>query len=91
MKTIGSHEAQTHLAKLLKQVSQGEEITITRRGVPIARLVPVDKINRDDVRKAVEEIRSLRKGLTPGGLSIGEMINAGRKSILAAGLDHFPH
>ncbi|HPO07610.1 MAG TPA: type II toxin-antitoxin system prevent-host-death family antitoxin [bacterium] len=79
MKTIGSHEAQTHLAKLLKQVSQGEEITITRRGVPIARLVPVDKINRDDVRKAVEEIRSLRKGLTLGGLSIGEMINAGRK------------
>jgi prevent-host-death family protein len=35
------HEAKTHLSKLLDRVSAGEEITITRRGEDVARLVPV--------------------------------------------------
>jgi prevent-host-death family protein len=39
-KSVGVHEAKTHLSKLLERVSAGEEITITRRGEEIARLVP---------------------------------------------------
>ena len=42
MTTIDSHDAQTHFAELLRRVAQGEEITITRRGVPVAKLVPVE-------------------------------------------------
>ena len=38
--SVGVHEAKTHLSKLLGRVSAGEEITITRRGEPIARLMP---------------------------------------------------
>jgi prevent-host-death family protein len=41
MKTVGSYEAKTHLPRLLEQVSKGAEITITRHGKAIARLVPV--------------------------------------------------
>ena len=36
---VNVHEAKTHLSRLLKQVSAGEEVVIASRGEPIARLV----------------------------------------------------
>ena len=39
-KSVGVHEAKTHLSRLLEQVEGGEEIAITRRGQEVARLVP---------------------------------------------------
>jgi len=38
-KSVGVHEAKTHLSRLLEDVAAGEEVTITRRGEPVARLV----------------------------------------------------
>ena len=35
-------EAKAQFSKLLRRVAAGEEITITKRGVPVARLVPVE-------------------------------------------------
>ncbi len=40
---VNIHEAKTHLSALLQRIAQGEEITIANRGVPVARLVPVQK------------------------------------------------
>jgi len=39
-KSVGVHEAKTQLSRLLELVAAGEEITITRRGEEVARLVP---------------------------------------------------
>jgi len=41
MKQVNVHEAKTHLSRLLKRVSAGEEITISRAGVPVAKLIAV--------------------------------------------------
>ena len=41
MAEVNIHEAKTHLSKLLRRVSAGEEIVIARAGKPVARLVPV--------------------------------------------------
>jgi prevent-host-death family protein len=41
MTTVNIHEAKTHLSRLLSQVACGEEITIAKNGVPIAKLVSV--------------------------------------------------
>ncbi len=41
MAEVGVHEAKTHLSRLLRRVSGGEEVVITRSGQPIAKLVPV--------------------------------------------------
>lgn len=41
MRTITAREANQQFSKLLEAAAGGEEVTITRRGVPIARLVPV--------------------------------------------------
>jgi len=38
---VNIHEAKTHLSRLLQRVAAGEEVTIARSGVPVARLVPV--------------------------------------------------
>ena len=39
---VNTHEAKTHLSKLLARVQAGEEIIIARAGTPVARLVPVE-------------------------------------------------
>jgi len=49
MKEVSVHEAKTQLSRLLRRVAAGEEITITKRGVPVARLVPV--LSRKPVRQ----------------------------------------
>ncbi len=79
MKTVGAFEAKTHLNELLKKVSEGEIIRITRRGIPVAKLVPPDEGERHDLKNVVREIREIRKGATLGGLTIRELINEGRR------------
>lgn len=36
---VNIHEAKTHLSRLLQRVANGEEITISRAGVPVAKLI----------------------------------------------------
>jgi len=45
-KSVGVHEAKTHLSRLLEDVAAGEEVTITRRGQAVARLVPAREARR---------------------------------------------
>jgi prevent-host-death family protein len=40
--SVGAFEAKTHLSSLLERVEMGEEITITKHGRPVARLVPAE-------------------------------------------------
>lgn len=79
MESIGSYEAKTHLPALLERVSKGEEFVITRHGVPIARLVPIEQHRQRDVRAVIEELKKFRLGHTLEGLSVREMINEGRR------------
>jgi prevent-host-death family protein len=46
VKTVTTHEAKTHLSKLLAEVEAGEEVTIARGTRPVARLVPVKRSAR---------------------------------------------
>jgi prevent-host-death family protein len=39
---VNVHEAKTQLSRLLKLVTAGEEITISRAGVPVAKLVAIE-------------------------------------------------
>ncbi|MCP4593148.1 MAG: type II toxin-antitoxin system Phd/YefM family antitoxin [bacterium] len=41
MKTTGIAEIKAHLSEYLKAVKAGEEVLVTERGVPIARLTPL--------------------------------------------------
>ncbi len=79
MTSVGSFEAKTHLPELLKRVARGERILITRRGAPIAMLVPPIREPTRAVQEVIEEMKALRRGNTLGGMSIRELIEEGRR------------
>jgi len=79
MRTIGAFEAKNRLSELLQTVENGEEVTITRHGRPVARLVPVGQSDREKVRKTIEWLKEFRKHHSLDGLNIKDLINEGRK------------
>ena len=54
---VNIHEAKTHLSRLLQRVAEGEEVTIARAGVPVAKLIPVE----------------VKKNIRPLGFARGEI------------------
>ncbi len=83
MKSVGSYEAKTHLPRLLSQVEQGETITITKRGRPVAVLSPARPVPERDVKAIIAEFRAYSRAhaRTHGSLSaqeIKEMTEEGR-------------
>ena len=80
MRTVGSYEAKTHLPRLLDEVAGGEEITITKHGVPVAVLVPPPDRRGRSTREVIEELRELRKGVRWGDdLTIRDLVEEGRR------------
>ena len=79
MITVGSYEAKTHLAALLDKVEQGEKVTITRHGVPVAVMEPVGAPDRAKVRRAIDNIKRHRKGKSLDGITIRDLIEEGRR------------
>jgi prevent-host-death family protein len=79
MSTVGAYEAKTHLPALLDRVEQGERIVITRRGVPVAVLVPVETKGSRDVAAVVAQLLEFRKGRKLGGDRITDWIREGRR------------
>ncbi len=58
MREIGAFEAKNRLGQLLDLVEHGEEVTITRHGKAVARLVPLRQgVSRDEARAAIRRIR----------------------------------
>lgn len=79
MREIGAFEAKNTLGTLLDLVEHGEEIVITRRGKPVARLVrDVAPTDRSKARQAAERIIANRKGKSLGSLKIRDLIDEGR-------------
>lgn len=80
METVGSYEAKTHLPALLERVSQGASITITRHGVPIAKLVPIEPRSSMSVQEAIDGLIQFGKGRRlPKGVTVRDLIQEGRR------------
>ena len=76
---VGTFEAKTHLSSLLKRVAGGEEVLITKRGVPVARIVSASQAADAEVDRAIEELIELRKGSRLDGLSWKDLRDVGRR------------
>jgi len=76
---IGSFEAKTRLAELLRRAEQGESFVIHRRGRPVARLIPFES---DEARPTFGELaaafRSVRTGIE-GPVNVDELVDDGRR------------
>jgi prevent-host-death family protein len=81
MISVGAFEAKTHLGELLVRVERGETVVITRRGRPVARLVPADPPERDvkEVLAGLREFQRLRAPTLGHGVSMRDLIQEGRK------------
>lgn len=63
MREIGSYEAKTHLPEILRDVERGEIYIITRRGRPVARVIPAGSEAPEKVQGVIDTIRDKRKSL----------------------------
>lgn len=80
MSDVALFEAKNRLSELIHRVEAGEEISITRRGKVVARLVPA---KHDDVagraRDAVAGLIASRQGVSLGRLKSQELVREGRR------------
>ena len=81
MTTVGIFEARNRLSELVERAARGEEIVITRRDQPVARLMPPwvpDALEQAHLLAA--RIRRSRAGQAlGGGVSIRDLSEAGRR------------
>ncbi len=75
---IGVYQAKTHLPELLSRVAGGEQVTITRHGRAVAKLVSSAPLGQPDIRGAIDELKALAKGRR-SDMPIREMIDEGRR------------
>jgi prevent-host-death family protein len=79
MTTVGVYEAKTQLPKLLVRVAQGERVTITRHGKPVALLVPATAADTRPVSEVIAGLRVFRKGRRLGRISLRAAMAQGRR------------
>jgi len=77
MREIQASEAKTHLPQLLDEVEHGETLVITRHGRAIARIVPEAQLRQDEIDKAIDGIKALRK--RTGRITVDEVLSAKRE------------
>jgi prevent-host-death family protein len=63
MRQVNVHEAKAKLSSLLQEVERGEDVVITNRNRPVARLVPFEKPRHRPVFGSAKEAFD-RSGLT---------------------------
>jgi prevent-host-death family protein len=73
-------DAKNRLSALIAAVERGHENTITRRGLPVAQLVPAGPtFDRGRARRAADGLREASRGTTLGGLNIKDLASEGRR------------
>jgi len=79
--TIGAFEAKTHFSNILEKAEQGEDFIITRRGKPVAKIIPFKQEPKKTFKEAVEQLAEMRKLYRgePGSFNIREAIEEGRR------------
>jgi len=83
MRSVAVFEAKNRFSELLAAVSQGEEITITRHGAPVARLVAIGTGaqpapgQRQRVSGAIKRLHELGSGAVLG-CTVQQAIQEGR-------------
>jgi len=78
-KLVGAADVAARFPELLELVSGREEITITKNGLPIARLVPIRKTSTADERgEAIRRWKESRKDVLPLGMNVKDLVNEGR-------------
>ena len=79
MSNVGVFQAKAKLSELIDQVLKGSDVTITRHGRPVVRLVPAKAAAEVDRSEAVAALRKFSKGIKVGRIDLKSIIAAGRR------------
>lgn len=80
MERVGIYEAKAKLSDLVERVQRGGEVTITKHGKAVAKLVPVAQAGRSGRAEAFAAIDRLRRELNvTQRFDLREIIEEGRK------------
>lgn len=75
---VGAFEAKNRLSELLRAAESGRSVVITRRGRPVARLVPATDESPRDVAELQAAFAELRRGIQ-GTVKVRELVEEGRR------------
>ncbi len=75
---IGAFEAKNRLAELLRAAEAGRSVIITRRGRPVARLVPAVDDSSADLAGLQAAFAEVRSGIE-GEVDVRELVEEGRR------------
>ena len=79
MREIGVVEAKNRLSSLLDDIERGEEIVITRRGRPVAKLVPARlPVDHEQAKAAARRINLRRRGIRLDEVGLKALIDERR-------------
>ena len=80
MREVGAFEAKNKLGQLLDWVEAGEAIVITAGGgLSHVLCLRGSAFDRERGRRAAQNIREMRKGISLGALRIMDLINEGHR------------
>ncbi len=68
MREVGAFEAKSHFSELLARAEAGESVLITRRGKPVARIVPAGPTS--DRKSGLRRIGDLRARLAARNIKL---------------------
>jgi len=78
---IGAFEAKTHFSQIIDKVEHGADYIVTKRGKPVAKIIPFQKekeMTWEEILAGFKELRKHYRG-KPGSFNIREAIEDGRK------------
>ncbi|MHB1375244.1 MAG: type II toxin-antitoxin system Phd/YefM family antitoxin [Thauera sp.] len=78
MRTLTLAETKSHLSAVVDQVIAGEEIVITRRGQPVARIIPERTRPMADATALAAELSNFVLAQTPQTRAAAEVMREAR-------------
>jgi prevent-host-death family protein len=80
VKEIGIFEAKTNFSQVMEACEKGADYIVTRRGKPVAKIIPFAEEPQMTRREALDKLIEFRKSYRgkPGSFNIKEAINEGR-------------
>jgi len=78
---IGAFEAKTHFSQIITKVENGADFIVTKRGKPVAKIIPFiqkQEMTWEELLEKFKDLRKLYRG-KPGSFNIREAIEEGRR------------
>jgi len=63
MTTLATVEAKSHFSEMIERASKGEEIVITKRGLPVVKVVAYQKTGKQEMEDFLSKMSDFRASL----------------------------